>query len=558
MKAKKIWLSVLLITLIATCMCIFTVMAAEKNETTEPKLSIYAQNLSFDDNIFIKYAITAKNADLEKVQLLIWTEPQTEYVYGTQGAVLQSSYEQEINGSNCAIFAFRNFSAKQMTDVVYARAYYSDGENEYYSTIKKYSILQYIYNKLGKTGTETKDEKLKLLLNNMLIYGASAQIYFDYRTDSLATMDFYQIKLVGGVLNDGCDNGLYGLGTEVSITAPEINEKGESFSHWLDSNGQIIANTANHTISIENKNAVYTAVYVKYSSGLEYDSNGDGTCCLIGMGDCTDAELKIPPKSPDGDLVTEIDSSAFAGEALVSVSFPYTLADIGRKAFNGCTSITDVYYGGTAEEWAEVNIGSGNETIENATMHFAGVTNYTVTFVDYDGTVIKTETVNSGDSASAPANPTRGGYVFNGWSQSFDNVQGDMEVTALYIIAHNQLYFTYADNGDGTTTMTASIMGDVKIYGLEMNLSFELSGAKYASVESVAQGLLANKLDDSVIISFVNPSGKNLTENTELVRVIFTNTGDSITINTMVSNIDIFDEDYVNETYTVLGNEYTK
>ena len=423
MKLKKLCIFTICMIVIATSLCAITVLGTQQDNSNETSLNIYAQNLSFDDNIFIKYAVNTNNLNLEKVQLLIWTEPQVDYVYGTENAILKPNYEQKINGNNCAIFAFKNFSAKQMTDVAYARAYYSDGENEYYSTVKKYSILQYVYNKLGKTGTATKDEKLKTLLNNMLIYGASTQIYFDYRTDSLATMDFYQIKLVGGVLNDGCDSGLFVSGTEVSIAAPETNEKGESFSHWVDSNGQIVTNSANYTISIENKNEVYTAVYVKYSIGLEYDSNGDGTCCLIGMGDCTDTELIIPPTSPNGELVTEIDSSAFAGEALVSVSFPSTITDIGRKAFNGCTNITDVYYNGTSEEWANINIGSGNNAIENATMHFAGTITYTVTFVDFDGTVLKTETVESGKNATPPINPTRNNYKFIGWDADYTNIR---------------------------------------------------------------------------------------------------------------------------------------
>ena len=57
---------------------------------------------------------------------------------------------------------------------------------------------------------------------------------------------------------------------------------------------------------------------------------------------------------------------------------------------------------------------------------------HTVTFKDYDGTVLKTEQVNDGVRATAPANPTREGYTFTGWSCSFTNVTSDLEVTAQY------------------------------------------------------------------------------------------------------------------------------
>ena len=60
------------------------------------------------------------------------------------------------------------------------------------------------------------------------------------------------------------------------------------------------------------------------------------------------------------------------------------------------------------------------------------VTTYTVTFKDHDGTVLKTETVEDGKAATAPTNPTREGYTFEGWDKTFDNVTADMEVTATY------------------------------------------------------------------------------------------------------------------------------
>jgi len=64
---------------------------------------------------------------------------------------------------------------------------------------------------------------------------------------------------------------------------------------------------------------------------------------------------------------------------------------------------------------------------------------YTVTFKDWDGTVLKTQTVEEGSSATAPDNPTRDGYVFTGWDIDFSNVTSNLTVTAQY--AETQ-YFT--------------------------------------------------------------------------------------------------------------------
>ena len=57
---------------------------------------------------------------------------------------------------------------------------------------------------------------------------------------------------------------------------------------------------------------------------------------------------------------------------------------------------------------------------------------YTVTFVDFDGTVLHTATVESGRGATAPAAPTREGYTFIGWDTAFDTVTANVTVKALY------------------------------------------------------------------------------------------------------------------------------
>ena len=53
-----------------------------------------------------------------------------------------------------------------------------------------------------------------------------------------------------------------------------------------------------------------------------------------------------------------------------SVSVPTTVTAIGENTFSGCTAITDVYFGGTEEQWKEITIASGNEPLINANIHF--------------------------------------------------------------------------------------------------------------------------------------------------------------------------------------------
>ncbi len=60
------------------------------------------------------------------------------------------------------------------------------------------------------------------------------------------------------------------------------------------------------------------------------------------------------------------------------------------------------------------------------------VKEYTVTFRGYDDSVLKTETLKHGQSATAPDVPSRDGYLFSGWSEDFSAVESDLDITALY------------------------------------------------------------------------------------------------------------------------------
>ncbi|GHU46808.1 hypothetical protein FACS1894120_4240 [Clostridia bacterium] len=60
------------------------------------------------------------------------------------------------------------------------------------------------------------------------------------------------------------------------------------------------------------------------------------------------------------------------------------------------------------------------------------VQQYTVTFYDYYGNVLKTQSVAYGDSATAPTPPPMAGYKFIGWSGSYSNVYSNLTIQALY------------------------------------------------------------------------------------------------------------------------------
>ena len=79
---------------------------------------------------------------------------------------------------------------------------------------------------------------------------------------------------------------------------------------------------------------------------------------------------------------------------------------------------------------------------------------HTVTFKDWDGTVLKTQEVQHGGDAEAPADPTRVGYTFTGWDKAFTNIMADLVVTAQYEI--NTYTVTFKD-WDGTVLKTQEV-----------------------------------------------------------------------------------------------------
>ena len=77
---------------------------------------------------------------------------------------------------------------------------------------------------------------------------------------------------------------------------------------------------------------------------------------------------------------------------------------------------------------------------------------HTVTFVDWDDTVLKTQSVLDGTAATAPADPTREGYTFAGWDVDFSSVTADLTVKATYTV--NTYTITFVADGKTVSTVT--------------------------------------------------------------------------------------------------------
>ena len=102
-----------------------------KADDLTPTLTNYAKNLSFNDSVYVMYAIKTENVkDTDELGMLVWTEAPEEYTYGTHKTKLTPEY-QNVNGTIMPVFTYP-LAAKQMTDTLYTVAYAKRGDSYYF------------------------------------------------------------------------------------------------------------------------------------------------------------------------------------------------------------------------------------------------------------------------------------------------------------------------------------------------------------------------------------------------------------------------------------------
>ena len=182
---------------------------------------------------------------------------------------------------------------------------------------------------------------------------------------------------------------------------------------------------------------------------------------------------------------------------------------------------------------------------------------YTVTFKDYSGRVIDTVSVKEGDDATAPSNPKRDGYTFSGWSSSIKNVTSNLTVTAKYTLqsASNVFDISYKMNSNNTITVTFAVKGSVKFCGMEGYVDVP-TGLTYESLTQ-GDGATANFKDGKIYFMFASNNGQNVTKETIIMTVTFKYSTSlaSVTLNTVVS--DIYDQNYTPVSHKIVGKELT-
>ena len=279
-KVTKIALLSALLVLLSVCVSIFayqiTPVKAEAAENTEePQITLVGANVSLKDSVNIVYAAAVKGYDYTKykTKLIVWKTPQEDYTIENalkiieqnknktdkskiECVIVDSSYHDTIASYSCDMFYY-GMPAKNIVDQLYVRAYVEIDGKEYYSGTTKYSLLEYLYDQLAKSGLT---EYQKRMYEAVLKYGGRAQDLFDYLRNRRADDTFYSIHVENGTFADGFTRGMFLEGEEVVMKANAAPE-GKKFAYWQDMNGIILGYEEVLTVKATSANT-YTAVFV--------------------------------------------------------------------------------------------------------------------------------------------------------------------------------------------------------------------------------------------------------------------------------------------------------
>lgn len=177
---------------------------------------IQGHNLKLTDHVSMIYYIGDENLpDGAELGVAIYRSPKESYTKATADALLET-----VGGTECGFskFYYEGLADYEMTDLLYARPYYTLAGNTVYGELDSYSVLQYAMEQTGKTGY-VPNASLASTLEWLLEEGAKAQIAEGYKTDCLPTGNFGYLSLDGAVLSDGVSqNGGFAVGSEVTLT----------------------------------------------------------------------------------------------------------------------------------------------------------------------------------------------------------------------------------------------------------------------------------------------------------------------------------------------------
>ena len=136
-------------------------------------------------------------------------------------------------------------------------------------------------------------------------------------------------------------------------------------SGWGSLSCPIVFNCENNDVATDGY--IYTSI-----DGVRYGIKGDKATVVCQPKNIITANIRstITYKGNNYD-VTNIGSSAFSWcDEMINIIIPDSIISISSMSFFRCTSLENVYYTGTAEDWSKISISSNNSDLTSATIYY--------------------------------------------------------------------------------------------------------------------------------------------------------------------------------------------
>ena len=187
---------------------------------------------------------------------------------------------------------------------------------------------------------------------------------------------------------------------------------------------------------------------------------------------------------------------------------------------------------------------------------------YTITFEDYDGSVLKVWDSSLGDPLIPPDVSMRKGYEFDGWDKDYNKLTKTSVVTANYKAIKNQIYFDYVKS-NGNLEVSMSLCGDVEVCGFEGYLSYDTNDLKLESINKVGNSNVtdinfAEQLDGKILVFFFHDQIENITDSLDILIITFSGLTDTTELKFNL-NVTVFvNKDFEPVNFNVANNVYNK
>lgn len=228
----------------------------------------------------------------------------------------------------------------------------------------------------------------------------------------------------------------------------------------VTSDNQTVSNFI--TSSSQNKNINWEVLeYPSWIQLQDVTGIGEGSLKMLFSSNNTDSIRESFIVIANSDVISDLDTIVLIQDK--GVSYTVKFAD-----WDGTTLAVDTVLDGSNATAPSQPTRTGytfsgwDTTLDNVSTNYTVTAEYTINsyvvrFVDFDGTNIKTESVNYGSDATAPSSPTRTGYTFSGWDMSFTNVSADYTITAQYIQNTTNAYIITFVDWDGVTLKAEAV-----------------------------------------------------------------------------------------------------